>query len=434
MLIRITGAIFALATVACSAPDKSAVLPAGRDSAGIRIVTSDAPTTTWTVDSAPSIVIADDGTPATKKAVFGRIVGAARTRDGGIVVVDQKEIEIRYFDAQGRFVRAAARKGDGPGEFQRPMGLLRVSDGYLVTDLRGRNAVYDDDGKLVREVSILMTSPFATLGNGLLLAQGGFADAGEAWTFVGAGSSGEAFVPSPGGGFSAAGVTFTPPPPPVAKTVVVDSEPITTYQRDGAKGDTVGVFPTLMRGGDSTTWTRLRFAPAGLFAAAGTRFYSAFGSRAEVTVREGKQVLAIARWPVPTAAVGKAERDEIRRIELITSTGGSFPEPERSAHIAEVEAELLPDSLPRFAEMRADPDGNVWLRRYQVAEGLSHPWVRPKRAPEEWHVLTPDGVWLATVKTPADVRVLEIGTDYIIGVARDADDVESVRQYSLRRK
>lgn len=53
--------------------------------------------------------------------------------------------------------------------------------------------------------------------------------------------------------------------------------------------------------------------------------------------------------------------------------------------------------------------------------------------PVEWHVFHPDGNLLGTVRTPAGLRVLEIGADYVLGVARDGLDVEQVLVYGLSR-
>jgi len=50
-----------------------------------------------------------------------------------------------------------------------------------------------------------------------------------------------------------------------------------------------------------------------------------------------------------------------------------------------------------------------------------------------WTVLDPVGRALARVSTPPRTRVLEIGTDYVLGVTLDELDVELVTLWRLRR-
>jgi hypothetical protein len=49
----------------------------------------------------------------------------------------------------------------------------------------------------------------------------------------------------------------------------------------------------------------------------------------------------------------------------------------------------------------------------------------------EWIVLDDQGQTVARVQTPPGVMVLEIGSDYIVGLSRDELDVESVSLYRL---
>jgi hypothetical protein len=51
--------------------------------------------------------------------------------------------------------------------------------------------------------------------------------------------------------------------------------------------------------------------------------------------------------------------------------------------------------------------------------------------PSIWDVLDPNGRWLCTVSLPARFTPVEIGSDYVAGLARDEDDVEQVRVYRL---
>jgi hypothetical protein len=101
----------------------------------------------------------------------------------------------------------------------------------------------------------------------------------------------------------------------------------------------------------------------------------------------------------------------------------------------------VPDHYPRFGRLMADRAGNLWVMDYpqltdRTISGDDLTTPRPgfvDAAGAMWTVLTPDGDVVATVRTPPGLFVLEIGTDYVLGVAYDDLDVESVRLYTLDR-
>jgi hypothetical protein len=53
--------------------------------------------------------------------------------------------------------------------------------------------------------------------------------------------------------------------------------------------------------------------------------------------------------------------------------------------------------------------------------------------PTTWTVLGADGTWTADVILPPRFSLLDAGRDYVAGIELDADDVESVVVYPLRR-
>jgi hypothetical protein len=82
---------------------------------------------------------------------------------------------------------------------------------------------------------------------------------------------------------------------------------------------------------------------------------------------------------------------------------------------------VLGDRLP-FRGFLVDPDSMVWLEAY-----------REDHAAGKFFVLSVDGRLIATVAVPAGFRVTDIGLEYCLGVHSDADGVESVVMYRLRR-
>ena len=85
-----------------------------------------------------------------------------------------------------------------------------------------------------------------------------------------------------------------------------------------------------------------------------------------------------------------------------------------------------PSVLPSFDAMLRDATGAIWLRN-DVG-----PVLRDS-IPRDWTVLDATGRWLGTVTVPRRLQVQQITADRIVGVWKDADEVEHVRLYRLRR-
>jgi hypothetical protein len=90
-----------------------------------------------------------------------RVTGAVRTDDGRFVVVNAKPLEVRVYDARGRFERRLGRAGNGPGEFTRD-ALVRhwTGDSVLTYSPATRRwMLFGLDGTLVREWSLGASEP-----------------------------------------------------------------------------------------------------------------------------------------------------------------------------------------------------------------------------------------------------------------------------------
>ncbi len=69
---------------------------------------------------------------------LGRVVYATFDPEGQLVVVDQGNGEVRFFDREGRFLFKIGRKGMGPGEFDQPAYVAFDSRGWLYVLEEGR--------------------------------------------------------------------------------------------------------------------------------------------------------------------------------------------------------------------------------------------------------------------------------------------------------
>jgi hypothetical protein len=88
-----------------------------------------------------------DGPP---EYAFGSVDLVVGEKRGGFFVFDSKYVQIRRYNASGKFVANIGRKGAGPGEYQELLGLAILGDSALVTwDPRNsRVTFFGLDGKV----------------------------------------------------------------------------------------------------------------------------------------------------------------------------------------------------------------------------------------------------------------------------------------------
>ena len=121
-------------------------------------------------------------------------------------------------------------------------------------------------------------------------------------------------------------------------------------------------------------------------------------------------------------------------------------EPDRSELSLTNGRQPVVDSLSIAESFFLDDQGFLWVRRSPVGDDEGRRWellAPPDFEEPSGHVVwlpsglhdvfRPDGVYLGTVKLPQDLDVMEIGMDYVLGVARDELGVEYVQVYGLDR-
>lgn len=88
---------------------------------------------------------------ATAPGDFSRPTNVAVDKDGNLYVADTFNNRIEIFDADGTFIRAFGKAGDGPGYFARPKGVAIDSDGHVwVADaVQDRVQVFTPEGDLL---------------------------------------------------------------------------------------------------------------------------------------------------------------------------------------------------------------------------------------------------------------------------------------------
>lgn len=136
----------------CSAPEPPVLSGGIRDSVGVMIVENSMAHLARlevTEVPAPAIRIGTVDGPANYQ--FFKARGVASLSDGTIAVLNAGEHELRFYDQTGHFIRTVGRQGNGPGEFQFPVGLRRSGDTLSVVDMvANRLTEIAPDGQVLR--------------------------------------------------------------------------------------------------------------------------------------------------------------------------------------------------------------------------------------------------------------------------------------------
>jgi hypothetical protein len=319
-----------------------------------------------------------------------------RLSDGRILVVMGPDL--RFFNAAGRHMNNAGGRGQGPGEFQYIQDL-RVLPGDTLLVLNRRDKVWlDPRGKYLRQQAMdlgpLQQGPWFAevsylLPNGDLLAP--------------------QFRGDPPGGAAPRRELYRPPQRLVRLDLAKGNVQL-LYSAGGLRQMAVGT-----RGNEVqpfSPYTRHAIGPDRI----------AVGDNDSTVVHrftlDGRPLgpLTVADRPIPVTA---AHRNAQRALEQ--EMVGSDP-----ALRASLEGRWntipLPSRHPYWGKLLYDQLGQLWV---------SSPVIPDQR--ETWTVFDTDGRRVGAVTMPLRFTPHEIGADFVLGVARDEDNVEFVRMYGLRR-
>ena len=101
-----------------------------------------------------------------------------------------------------------------------------------------------------------------------------------------------------------------------------------------------------------------------------------------------------------------------------------------------LERTVYADRMPSFGNLIVDRSGNLWVQRFDHRSVFFTPGparTQTMSVPSTWDVMDQNGRWLTTVELPSRFTPVEIGADYVAGLARDEDEIEQVRVYRLRK-
>lgn len=385
-----------------------------RDSGGVRIIDNRGPglnaQRAWRIDRDPVLRIGGEPADTDTLNEVQLVMGITRLTDGRTAVGVQASNAVRFYDTRGKFVGSAGRRGQGPGEFQQIMGVWAI---------RGDTLIVGDLGELE-----IFT------GAGEFVTQGASRSRGDRFVFPTSVLTDGSYL----------GVLRdVAAPPPAGRTRI--SVPVIHVSRDGQRVDTIGTY--LMQeqvfDGRQRYGVGVAFSGTSIVEGNDRRFFIASPTKPEIGeyTLSGLQTRLI-RLPDRGITTPK-EAIQAHRAWFQTMPGedGRPMSPAMKARFAQMlERTVYAERLPNFGALIVDRSGNLWVQRYDYRSEFRTPGpVRTQTMPvaSRWDVIGTDGRWICSVELPPRFTPVEIGADYVAGLARDDDEVEQVRVYRLRK-
>jgi hypothetical protein len=391
---------------ACAGDEAVTVTTTHRDSAGVAIVESAGlPPLNgggWSVDTIPFLSI---GTVEGEEAyeLMG-VVGAHRSGDGTIAVLDNGTTNVRVFDGSGVHLRTIGREGQGPGEFRTPHLAGFVGHDTLVIIDQG-----NDRFTLVHPVDgFIRQSGVSDEVIQYLYALGVFSDGSILFA--------EDFEREDQDERSAGlhrGVA-------VFRSCTPDGELDTDFGR--FRGSELWL--EVVEREDLDPFVRhavTRFGKRPQAAVARDLFFLGEQDAIEIKVhRQTGELVKLIRFDWEPVAV----TEELNQIDIEEriATYARNENIERNLRRAYADMEE-PEYFPAHGRLVADGLGFLWVQEYRL----------PGEGEPAWLVFDPDGRLAARVSLPEGLGVFEIGADYVLGEVRDELDVEYVQLFALSR-
>jgi hypothetical protein len=373
------------------------------DSAGVPVVVNPAqlPRTVqaWQISAEPTLEV---GTrPQFPSDVLNAIRGGAVLSDGRMVLADDGNQQLRFYQPDGTHIRTVGGLGREPGTFQR-LQLIGpyAGDSLLAFDYaQGRFSVFGGNGEFARSYP---------LPENLILGAG----------VIGVLSDGSAVIRRPWPLNTSAEPTF------YRRRVMID-----VLSADGASVLNLGEFPgqelskvEVGLGGLVPAFSRTAYTfAAGDQIAVGTS--DAFSVRLFDVAGDVTRIVRQNREPAPT--------DPQAKEALVEDWMKQARDDQRPELAAGLDQLTRHETLPAFGAVRLDRTGNLWVQEY-VALGVE--------AIGDWQVFDPNGVLLARVRMPQHgpvgksyFTILDIGEDYVLGRIQDERPLERVVLHRLTK-
>ncbi|MFN2317435.1 MAG: hypothetical protein ABR551_09500 [Gemmatimonadales bacterium] len=378
------------------------------DSAGITIVTStDASWREgegWRINPQPLVQIGHRGDNDPRYDLVevnsGRILPSNE-----LAVVVRGHLQMRIYDANGTWLRNISREGDGPGEMRLPGTLIVATDTLFVADMRlSRVTAFTIAGEFLTSWPMPVAEPGGRIPPSRRLADGRWVGTGLTTFIPGQVASGVSRSPTTWYRISA---DLSRVEGPVAE--LPGTERLVEMSTD-ASGQPTGmrVMDLSIRRASSGT-TGADFLLAGENSHPEMRVYTPEGT-----------LTRIIRWAAPVIPVDATILDRMKQAQLSLAAGDQ-------QQIEEIEARFRnpppAEVVPFFSGLHLDPDQNIWVQEFSTFAADS----------VHFRVFHADGQYLGRLSLPPRHRVLDVGTDRILTIWQDDDDLEYLRVYQIQR-
>jgi hypothetical protein len=312
---------------------------------------------------------------------FQRIFSGVLLSGGQAVVGDIETGEAVFLDSDGSVQAVVGGSGEGPGEVRRLMSVSRLDgDTVIIEDDGNVRLSYFHGGEWVRAHQF--SEPEAalnTMGFGLI-GRDQFVTA--SW-----------YVP------------FFEEPWLEA--------PIVRHRLDTQQWDTIGFYDFMPR--IPRDRTPNPFRGAGYVALTPSAVVVGRGDRSEIELLDPVTgaTSRIIRWQEEPRTV----TDDLwsSYIDWVISRTPGSPD-ERMLVELDARRRAASAPLPYLMGIAADPAGRIWVSEF----------ARAFPEPHRYRVFSADGAWLGWAVMPPRFRVLDIGTNRILGVQRNELDIEAV--------
>jgi hypothetical protein len=397
MRLPIPITVIGLVLAGCAAEAAPPASFTARDSAGVRIVDyggtpSDAPA--FTLAAEPVYRVGDE--PGEHE--FTSIWMGALLPDGAAAVVDGMRNQELILIAPDGATSTIARPGRGPTELARAVGIRALAPrSFVVVDYENEKMMLFEDGALDRSISTADGAPIAR----------------------------------------AAPVGYAPPatllmstvgPTDVAREGWLQAA-LMRFDLESHVLDTVGTFDRTRQRAPGGR-TRL-FGSFGLASGSGALFLTWRNDVPQVTWWSADgAVRQVLRWKATPTYPTQAHLDAYveRQAASVRALNPGMPR-DRLEDIVRRDRERYEidtsQPFPLFSSVRGDGQGGVWLSPYRTGVEDGSDQIVP------WIVIAQDGQWLGSVRFPDGFRLLDVYGDRVLGVLRDAMDVESVAVFTL---
>lgn len=339
---------------------------------------------------------------------FGYVGNVLPATAGDVYVWDAQANLLRRYDSTGHFVRQIGRKGGGPGEYDRPIGLDVMPDGRLAIWDAGQQRVniYDTAGTFVSswraETNVFMQDGLLADSAGRLNLQlpvGERDDSGD--------------VPMGVVRYTADGTvldTLFPPPLPTPGTL----------SSEGGSGQSVSSYRFYIEYVPQPSWS---VSPLGYLVSTPADRYAITLGRPEGPLRIERDVPVV---PVEAAERSWIERRMTRMVQR-QSPGWRWNGPP------------VPATKPAVDYLKVDADGRIWVARSFLSQRVDNVDADTSDGPPEprwrsragYDVFATDGHWLGHLPMPQGTALLHMRGDVAWGTVRDSMDVQRVVRFRL---